>query len=94
LPSSTQDAQNLPFETLKPETYFTIGTSKGYFFSTMVENTSPSTSQEYCPIEEPNVSQVADRMGFPDPFTFSRFFKRVKGESPSSLRKRMHRKGK
>ena len=32
---------------------------------------------------------VADQMGFPDPFTFSRFFKRVTGENPRDYRKRM-----
>jgi AraC family transcriptional activator of pobA len=36
-----------------------------------------------------NVSLVADQMGFPDPFTFSRFFKRVTGENPRDYRKRM-----
>lgn len=36
-----------------------------------------------------NVSLVADQMGFPDPFTFSRFFKRVTCENPRDYRKRM-----
>jgi AraC-like DNA-binding protein/mannose-6-phosphate isomerase-like protein (cupin superfamily) len=35
-----------------------------------------------------NVTRIADTMGFPDLFTFSRFFKRTKGESPRGLRKR------
>ena len=34
-------------------------------------------------------SQIADRIGFPDIFTFSRVFKRVAGEPPSHYRKRI-----
>ncbi len=35
-----------------------------------------------------NISQIADELGYPDAFSFSRFFKRMSGSSPSSYRKR------
>jgi AraC family transcriptional activator of pobA len=34
-----------------------------------------------------NFSRIADTMGFPDLFTFSRFFKRMRGKSPRQFRK-------
>jgi len=34
-----------------------------------------------------NFSRIADTMGFPDLFTFSRFFKRMRGKSPREFRK-------
>jgi AraC family transcriptional activator of pobA len=40
-----------------------------------------------------NFSRIADTMGFPDLFTFSRFFKRMRGRSPREFRKRASARG-
>ena len=34
-----------------------------------------------------SIVQVAERLGYPDAFTFSKQFKRVMGQSPSSYRR-------
>jgi len=36
---------------------------------------------------ELTIGQAADRLGFPDPYTFSRFFKRTTGRSPREYRR-------
>jgi AraC-like DNA-binding protein len=37
-----------------------------------------------------NISEIAYHFGFPDPFSFSRFFKKLYGQSPAAFRQGIH----
>ncbi len=45
-------------------------------------------SRKFLVYSDLNISQIAGEMGFSDAFTFSRFFKRMSGTSPSSYRQK------
>ncbi|WP_246354138.1 helix-turn-helix domain-containing protein [Paenibacillus phytohabitans] len=38
-----------------------------------------------------NVSEISEALGYPNPYYFSRVFKKVLGESPSSYMKHLYR---
>lgn len=46
-------------------------------------------AKELLEYPELNISEIAEQMGFPDLFAFSRFFRRMNGESPKKYRKKI-----
>ena len=54
-----------------------------------IDNELAERARRYLDYSERNISEVASQLGFPDIYSFSRFFSRMnKGLSPTAFRKR------